>query len=66
MITFDEIEHPQRRFERQVRQLVAIANLLDRIIHCGQSPADRRQLEPAIALMKAFRESIQHLLKLNF
>jgi hypothetical protein len=23
MITFDEIEHPQRRFERQVRQPVA-------------------------------------------
>ena len=33
--------------------------LLDRVIHFGQSPADRRQLEPAVALTKVLKQSIR-------
>jgi hypothetical protein len=57
---------PVRGVERQAGQHVAIAYLLDRVIHRGQSAVDRRQLEPAIALTKALCESIQHLVKLHF
>ena len=39
VITIDQIQHPQRRFKREASQHVAIANLLDRVIHFGQSAA---------------------------
>src|ERR1700756_1376730 len=49
---------PAKAFRTKgIGQQVAIANLLDRVIHFDQRAADRRQLEPTIAPTKTLRKS---------